>query len=76
MQLFLQILLVVTSLLLIIAVLLHRGRGGGLSSLFGGGMQASLAGSSRAESNLDKVTVGLGAVWLIAIIGLGLLMKI
>ncbi|MDP1098246.1 preprotein translocase subunit SecG, partial [Klebsiella quasipneumoniae] len=71
MQLFLQILLVVTSVLLIIAVLLHRGRGGGLSSLFGGRMQASLAGSSRAESNLDKVTIGLAAVWLIAIIGLG-----
>ncbi|MCP2255723.1 preprotein translocase subunit SecG [Prauserella aidingensis] len=76
MQLFLQILLVVTSVLLIIAVLLHRGRGGGLSSLFGGGMQASLAGSSRAESNLDKVTIGLAAVWLIAIIGLGLLLKL
>ncbi|GAA1225645.1 preprotein translocase subunit SecG [Prauserella halophila] len=76
MQLFLQILLIVTSVLLIVAVLLHRGRGGGLSSLFGGGMQASLAGSSRAESNLDKVTIGLGAVWLIAIVGLGLLLKL
>jgi preprotein translocase subunit SecG len=76
MKLFLQILLIASSVLLIVAVLLHRGRGGGLSSLFGGGMQSSLSGSSVAEKNLDRITLLLGAVWLISIIGLGLLLKV
>ncbi|AGM05375.1 preprotein translocase subunit SecG [Amycolatopsis sp. MJM2582] len=76
MKLFLQILLIASSVLLVVAVLLHRGRGGGLSSLFGGGMQSSLSGSSVAEKNLDRITLLLGAVWLISIIGLGLLLKV
>ncbi|MTD55884.1 MULTISPECIES: preprotein translocase subunit SecG [Amycolatopsis] len=76
MKLFLQILLIASSVLLVIAVLLHRGRGGGLSSLFGGGMQSSLSGSSVAEKNLDRITLLLGAIWLISIVGLGLLLKV
>lgn len=76
MHLFLNILLVLSSLFLILFVLLHRGRGGGLSSLFGGGMQSSLSGSSVVEKNLDRLTVLVGLVWLISIIGLGLLVKI
>ncbi|MPY84267.1 MAG: preprotein translocase subunit SecG [Actinophytocola sp.] len=76
MEVFLKVLLVVTSVLLIGAVLLHKGRGGGLSSLFGGGTQSSLAGSSVAEKNLDRITLGLAAVWMICIVGLGLLLKI
>ena len=76
MRLFLEILLILSSLLLVLLVLLHRGRGGGLSSLFGGGMQSSLAGSSVAEKNLDRITLFVGLVWLIAIVGTGLLVKI
>lgn len=76
MVLALQIVLIVTSVLLILLVLLHRGRGGGLSSLFGGGMQSSLAGSSVAEKNLDRATLFIGAIWLICVIGLGLLIKV
>jgi preprotein translocase subunit SecG len=76
MKLFLQILLIASSFFLVVAVLLHRGRGGGLSSLFGGGMQSSLSGSSVAEKNLDRITVMLGLVWLISIVGLGLLLKV
>jgi preprotein translocase subunit SecG len=76
MKLFLQILLIASSALLVVAVLLHRGRGGGLSSLFGGGMQSSLSGSSVAEKNLDRITLLLGAIWLISIVGLGLLLKV
>ncbi|WP_026423954.1 preprotein translocase subunit SecG [Actinokineospora inagensis] len=72
----LQIALIVSSLLLILLVLLHRGRGGGLSSLFGGGMQSSLSGSSVVEKNLDRVTLFVGAVWVICVVGLGLLVKI
>ncbi|GAB2648985.1 preprotein translocase subunit SecG [Prescottella soli] len=75
MELFLDILLVITSLLLILLVLLHRGKGGGLSSLFGGGVQSSLAGSSVVEKNLDRLTVFTAAIWLIAIIGIGLEIK-
>lgn len=72
MKLFLQILLITTSILLIGSVLLHKGRGGGLSSLFGGGMQTTLSGSSMAEKNLDRITVLIGLVWFISIVGIGL----
>ena len=76
MNLFLQILLIVASLLLILLVLLHRGRGGGLSSLFGGGMQSNLSGSSVVEKNLDRITLFVAAIWVIAILGIGLLAKL
>lgn len=75
MEMFLDILLVITSLLLIVLVLLHRAKGGGLSSLFGGGVQSSLAGSTVVEKNLDRLTVFTAAIWLIAIIGIGLEIK-
>ncbi|CAM01452.1 preprotein translocase subunit SecG [Saccharopolyspora erythraea NRRL 2338] len=76
MDLFLKIMLIVTSVLLVLLVLLHRAKGGGLSSLFGGGMQSSLAGSSVAEKNLDRMTLFVIALWIIAIVGVGLLIKI
>jgi preprotein translocase subunit SecG len=76
MTLFLQITLILSSVVLVLLVLLHRGRGGGLSSLFGGGMQSSLAGSSVAEKNLDRITLFVGSIWLICIIGTGLLVKV
>jgi preprotein translocase subunit SecG len=72
----LQIGSIATSLILVVLVLLHRGRGGGLSSLFGGGMQSSLSGSSVVEKNLDRITLFIGAIWIICIIGLGLLAKV
>lgn len=70
-----QILLVVTSLLMIVLVLLHKGRGGGLSDMFGGGVSSGLGGSSVAERNLDRITIGIGMVWFACVIGLGLLLK-
>ncbi len=75
MQLVLQIVLVLVSLLMIVLVLLHKGKGGGLSDLFGGGMSSSLGGSSVVERNLDRITIGLGIVWIAAIVALGLLLK-
>lgn len=75
MDLFLDILLVVTSMALILLILLHRGKGGGLSSLFGGGVQSSLSGSTVVEKNLDRLTVFTGIIWLIAILGIGLEIK-
>jgi preprotein translocase subunit SecG len=76
MRIFLQIMLLLSSLVLILLILLHRGRGGGLSSLFGGGVQSSLSGSSVVEKNLDRMTLFVGAVWVISIIGVGLIMKV
>ena len=52
---------VVVSLTLIVLVLLHSGRGGGLSDMFGGGLGASAAGSTVVEKNLDRLTV-IGAL--------------
>lgn len=57
-----------------LSVLLHKGKGGGLSSLFGGGMQSNLSGSTVAEKNLDRLTVITALVWILAIIGLNLLL--
>lgn len=72
MTLALQIVLVLTAVLMTVFVLLHKGKGGGLSSLFGGGMQTNLSGSTVAEKNLDRLTVGTGVVWLLCIIALNL----
>jgi preprotein translocase subunit SecG len=76
MKLALQIGLAATSIALVLLVLLHRGRGGGLSSLFGGGTQASLSGSTVVEKNLDRITLFVGALWVICIVGVGLLLKV
>ncbi|MFI5084746.1 MAG: preprotein translocase subunit SecG [Actinomycetales bacterium] len=74
-QIVLQILLGVTSLLLTFLILLHKGRGGGLSDMFGGGMSSSLGSSGVAERNLNRFTVVLGCTWGAVIVGLGLLMS-
>ena len=70
-----SIVLIVTSALMVLLVLLHKGKGGGLSDLFGGGITSSLGGSSVVERNLDRLTIIAGAVWAISIIGLALLYK-
>ncbi len=69
----LQVLLVIGGLLLTLLVLLHKGKGGGLSEMFGGGMSSTMSGSSVAERNLDRFTVALGLVWGAAIVGLQLI---
>ncbi len=69
----LQIVLSLTSMLLVVLVLLHRGRGGGVSDLFGGGFSSSLGGSSVVEKNLDRITIAIGVIWLSCAIGLGLI---
>ena len=71
----LSIVLILTSILLIVLVLLHKGRGGGMSDMFGGGMSSNLGGSSVAERNLDRITVGLGVVWALCVVALGILLK-
>lgn len=69
------ILLIITSVLLALFILLHKGRGGGLSDLFGGGMSTSVGGSSIAERNLDRLTIIVGVIWLACVIALGLLYR-
>jgi preprotein translocase subunit SecG len=71
----LAVVLVITSVLLVVLILLHRGKGGGLSDLFGGGVSSSIGGSSVAEKNLDRLTVGLGLVWAACIVAVGLLVS-
>jgi preprotein translocase subunit SecG len=71
----LGVILIISNLLLILLVLLHRGRGGGLSDLFGGGFSSSLGGSSLAERNLDRFTIAIGLIWAASVIGLGLVLS-
>jgi len=68
--------LAISSLFLIVLILMHKGRGGGLSDMFGGGMSSSLGGSSVAERNLDRITIGFAVVWAVSIVALGLIMKV
>ncbi|AXK32989.1 preprotein translocase subunit SecG [Streptomyces armeniacus] len=75
MELGFSIALIVLSALLMMLVLMHKGKGGGLSDMFGGGMQSSVGGSSVAERNLDRITVIVAIVWFAVIVVLGLLMK-
>ena len=69
----LQVVLVITSLFQTLLILLHKGKGGGLSDMFGGGMSSAMGGSSVAERNLDRFTVAVGLIWAAAIVGLGLI---
>ena len=68
------ILLVASSLLLIVLVLLHSGKGGGLSDMFGGGMGASAMGSTVMERNLDRITVVVALVWGFTVVALSLML--
>ena len=87
-QVALQVILGITSLLLTLLILLHRGRGGGLSDMFGGGVTSNLGASGVAERNLNRITVilavdgrvgaicaQLAVVWITSIIVLGLITK-
>ena len=66
---------VISALFLIVFILLHSGKGSGLSDMFGGGMQSSVGGSSVAERNLDRITIVVGLLWFACIVALGLLLK-
>lgn len=74
-QVALQVILGLTSLLLTLLILLHRGRGGGLSDMFGGGVTSNLGASGVAERNLNRITVILGVIWISSIVFLGLITK-
>ena len=75
MEALLSIILVISSLAMILLVLLHRGKGGGLSGLFGGGFSSNLGGSSVVERNLDRFTVAFGVIWITCVVLLGIMLK-
>ncbi|WP_263119893.1 preprotein translocase subunit SecG [Cellulomonas fimi] len=72
----LQVLLVATSLLLVLFVLLHKGKGGGLSDMFGGGISSSAGSSGVAERNLNRITVGVSLLWTVTIVLLALIARV
>ena len=75
-ELVLNIVLVLTSAILVVLILLHRGKGGGLSSMFGGAVSSSLSGSSVVEKNLNRLTIFTALIWTVCIVTLGILVKV
>ena len=74
-QIIMQVILGVTSVLLTLFILLHKGRGGGLSDMFGGGMSSAMGSSGLAERNLNRFTIVLALAWFLSIVALGLITK-
>ena len=74
-KLVLQIILVVLSLLLTLLILMHKGKGGGLSDMFGGGLTQNAGSSGVAEKTLNRWTVIIALVWVAIVIALGLFAK-
>ena len=75
MEIALSIILIITSSVLVMLVLLHKGKGGGLSDLFGGGVSSTLGSSSVVERNLDRITIFFGVIWFVCIVALGWLLN-
>lgn len=70
-----QVLLVLSSFFLILTVLMHKGKGGGLSDMFGGGFTSTAGSSGVAERNLNRITVGIAIVWIAVVIALALITR-
>ena len=75
-QIILQVLLVITSAFLTLLILMHKGKGGGLSDMFGGGISSAAGSSGVAERNLNRITVSFALVWVVVIVLLGLITKV
>ena len=69
----LEVLLILSGLFLTMLILMHKGKGGGISDMFGGGMSTSMSSSSVAERNLTRITILVALVWVTAIVGIGLI---
>jgi preprotein translocase subunit SecG len=67
----LSVILIITSVVMVMLVLLHKGKGGGLSDLFGGGVSSTLGSSSVVERNLDRITIFFGVLWFVCVVALG-----
>ncbi len=68
------VIFILSALSVIFLVLLHSGRGGGLSDMFGGGLGASAAGSTVVEKNLDRITVVAAVIFILSAVALALLL--
>lgn len=68
-------LLVVTSILIVGLVLIHRGRGGGITDMFGGGIASGIQSSAVGERNLTRITWIVAVVWVMIIVLLGLITR-
>ena len=75
MEIALSVILIITSLVIVLLVLLHKGKGGGLSDMFGGGVSSTLGSSSVVERNLDRLTVFFGLIWFVCVVALGWLIN-
>ena len=75
MELAISIFLVILSVLMVLLVLLHKGKGSGLSDLFGGGVSSNYGGSSVVERNLDRITIVVGGLWFATVVGLSIVLK-
>jgi preprotein translocase subunit SecG len=64
---------IVALVAMVAGVLMHSGRGGGLSDMFGGGGSAAL-GSSAAERNLNRITTVFALIWIFTVVALGFLL--
>jgi preprotein translocase subunit SecG len=71
----LSVILIITSAAMVMLVLLHKGKGGGLSDLFGGGVSSTLGSSSVVERNLDRITIFFGVLWFVCVVALGWLIN-
>jgi preprotein translocase subunit SecG len=69
----LQVLLALTSLFLTLLILMHKGKGGGLSDMFGGGISSGAGSSGVAERNLNRITIAISAIWAVVIVLLGVI---
>jgi len=71
----LWVVLVISSLMLLGLVLMHRGSGGGMSDVFGGGIASGVQSSAVGERNLTRFTWGVAVAWAATIVLLGLITK-
>jgi len=71
----LWVLLLVSSVLIVALVLVHRGRGGGITDVFGGGIASGIQSSAVGERNLSRITWGVAIAWAMSIVLLGLIEK-
>lgn len=72
----LKTIVAVLSILLSLLILLHKGKGGGLFDMFGGGLTANAGTSGVAEKNLNRWTVGIALLWVMLIIAISLIGKL
>ena len=71
----LQVIVVLLSFVLTLLILMHKGKGGGLSDMFGGGLTQNDGTYGVAEKNLNRWTVIIALVWVALIIGLDMMTK-